>query len=591
MKLRWRFPGSAFAAVLLSLPLAVPAVAAVPLDNGDGTLTDPASGLTWIADPAFAESVGVARWASRAEATALVRAMNAGLVESFGRSDWRLPTPRERGLLAAAGAGPLRRAASSFTGPGLVEVLPVSASALVAGVDAAAIVAVGGVQLSRDVEVIGDVVANEAGGEVAIDRDALIDGDVSGDRVRLDRGVTVTGNVASNQLQAGKATIGSTSSPLSLPVLSMLPPFAVSNPRAGAAAVFVGAGEVLELPAGDYGDVVVASGGTLVLTGDVYQVAGVALDSNARLLFRGASDVRVRDRLSAGSGVEVGPEAGSGLGGADTLFSVGGLDGADGVLGSLPRAVEVGARSTLRANLHAPDGSVHFGQQISFEGAVIAAHVQVDRQGELVLASFWGNRAPIADPQTVATDGASSIAITLTGSDPEGGDLSFSIVDPPDHGSLSTPVPIVPPPLPGRDGGTVQPPVTSASVTYTPSGAGDVADSFTFQVTDPLGSFGTAVVLLQPPGPEAPPPPPPATVVAEDLSATVRGDSTALVGLTAGAPDGVALTYSVVAGSGPVHGVLGPVVASPLLPSRTATVEYTPAAGFTGADGFTFEVC
>jgi hypothetical protein len=80
-------------------------------------------------------------------------------------------------------------------------------------------------------------------------------------------------------------------------------------------------------------------------------------------------------------------------------------------------------------------------------------------------------------------------------------------------------------------------------------------------------------------------------VVAEDLSATVRGGSTGLLGLTAGGPDGVELTYSIVAGSGPAHGVLGPVVASPLLPSRTATVEYTPAAGFTGTDGFTFEVC
>jgi hypothetical protein len=570
-------------------------------DNGDGTITDAATALTWVADPAFAELAGVGALASRAEAIALVRAMNAGQVENFGRTDWRLPTAREQASLdpPAAGPGLRRQAAASRTGPGLVEVRPVSGSALVAGIADAAVVAVHGVLLSRNVEVVGDVVANEGGGptpaagwEVQLDRDARVTGDVAGDNVRLDRGVTVTGTVASNQLAAGKATVGSTSSPLGLPVFSMLPPLAVSLPRDEAPAVAVAPGETLELPAEDYADVTVAGGGTLVLTGGVYQLAGLDLDNGARLLVRAASDVRLRDRLRAGGNVEVGPEAGSGLDGSAAIFSVGGIDGADGVLGSLPRAVEIGARSTFRANLHAPDGSVRLGQQIVFEGAIIAAQVQVDRLGELALASYWGNRPPIADSQTVTLSGTASIAITLTGSDPEGGDLAFSIVDAPDHGTLTAPVPIVPPPVPGRDGGpAVQPPVTSASVTYTPSGAGDEVDSFVFQVADPLGSFGTAVVLLQPAVPEAPPPPPPATVVAGNLNSTVYSDATGILGFTAGAPDGVALTYSLIAGSGPANGVLGSIVAAPLVPSRTASAEYTPAPGFVGLDSFDFEVC
>jgi hypothetical protein len=599
-----RFHGVPFALVVALVACVAASPAGAELrDNGDGTITDPATALTWVADPAFAEEVGVGAWAPRSEAIALVRAMNAGEVENFGRTDWRLPTARERASLdtTAPGSGLRRRTAALRVGPELVEVRPVSGSALVAGIADAAVVAIHGVLLSRNVEVVGDVVANEGGGptlaagwEVQIDRDARVDGDVAGDRVRLDRGVTVTGTVASNQLSAGKATIGSTSSPLGLPVFSMLPPLAVSLPRgeAPAVAVEVAPGETLELPAEDYADVTVAGGGTLVLTGGVYQIAGLDLDTGARLLVRAASDVRLRDRLRAGSNVEVGPEAGSGLDGSATIFSVGGIDGADGVLGSLPRAVEIGARSTFHANLHAPDGSVRFGQQIAFEGAIIAGQVQVDRLGELVLASYWGNRAPIAESQTVTLSGSASIAITLTGSDPEGGDLTFSIVDPPDHGTLTAPVPIVPAPVAGRDGGpAVQPPVTSASVTYTPSGAGDEVDSFVFQVADPLGSFGTAVVVLQPPVPEAPPPPPPATVVAGNLNATVHSDATGILGFTAGAPDGVALTYSLIAGSGPANGVLGSIVASPLVPSRTASAEYTPAPGFVGLDSFDFEVC
>lgn len=602
MALFRRFHDVPFALVLALVACVIAGSAGAELrDNGNGTITDPATALTWVADPAFAELAGGAAWAPRAEAIALVRAMNAGEVENFGRTDWRLPTARERASLdaPAPGSGLRRRAAALRIGPELVEVRPVSGSALVAGIADAAVVAMHSVLLSRNVEVVGDVVANEGGGptlaagwEVQVDRDARVSGDVAGDRVRLDRGVTVTGTVASNQLDSGKAAVGSTSSPLSLPVFAMLPPLAVSVPRAEAPAVAVAPGETLELPAGDYADVTVAGGGTLVLTGGVYQLTGLDLDDGARLLVRAASDVRVRDRLNAGSGVEVGPEGGSGLDGSATIFSVGGIDGADGVLGSLPRAVEVGARSTFRANLHAPDGSVRLHQRTTFEGAIVALAVLVDQRCELSLASYWANRAPVADPQTVLTNGAVSIALTLTGSDPEGGDLSFAIVDPPDHGSVSTPVPIVPPVQPARDGGLpVQPPIESASVTYTPAGAGNVEDAFTFEVSDPLGSFGNAVVTINPPSAEEPPPPPPGTVVAADLASTVRKDAGGILGFTAGAPDGVDLTYSLVAGSGPAHGTLGAIVPGPATPVTTATATYTPDTGFVGSDGFTFEVC
>ena len=587
--------------LLLALVSAAFAAGAAPRDNGDGTVTDSATGLTWIADPEFAAAVGLGSWAPRADAIALVRAMNAGEVENFGRTDWRLPTAREAATLAPAptpGDGPRRLAAPAFTGPGLVSLRPVSGSALVAGLSEAVVVAIESLRLDRGAVVVGDVVVNEGGGagsgwEVQVDRDARIEGNVSGDRVRLDRGVTVVGTVSANQLSAGKASVGATVSPLALPVLSMLPPLAASLPRAGAAAVSVGSGEVRELPAGDYLEVSVAAEGTLVLEGGAYEVADVSLGDGARLLFRAASELRVRGRLSAGSGVEIGPEAGSGLDGADALFAIGGIDGADGVFGSQPRAVEVGSGATIRANLQAPDGSVRLGQQAVLEGAIVAGQVQIDRLARLTLASAWGNQPPTATPQTATTSGASSIVLTLTGSDPEGGDLAFAIVGAPGAGTLSTPVPIVPAPVPGRDGGpTVQPAITSASVTYTPAGSGDVADSFTFQVSDPFGSFGTAVVTLNPPGAnEQPPPPPPGTVVASDLTATVRNDSSGILGFTAAGPDGVGLSYALVAGSGPSHGVLGPIAAGPGAPPVTATASYTPDSGFVGTDGFSFEVC
>lgn len=86
-------------------------------------------------------------------------------------------------------------------------------------------------------------------------------------------------------------------------------------------------------------------------------------------------------------------------------------------------------------------------------------------------------------------------------------------------------------------------------------------------------------------------PPPPGTVVAEDIATTVFRDSAGILGFTAGAPDGVALTYTLVAGTGPVNGTLGDVVPGDGSPSRTATAGYTPNLGFLGSDSFEFQVC
>lgn len=600
----WRFRAVSRVSLslLLALAAALPAAAAVR-DNGDGTLTDLATGLTWVADPGFAAEAGLARWATRAEAIALVRAMNAGRAESFGRRDWRLPTAREAAILRAHEGGadaPRRLALPAGAGPA-VEVRPVSGSALVAGIADAALVAVNSLSIGRQVVVSGDVVVDEAaagatlfpGWGLAIDREAQIEGDVAGDRVRLERDVTVTGTAAANTLERGRGSaVGATSSPLALPVYAMLPPFAVSVPREGAEAVLVGAGEMLELPAGDYLDVEIGVGGTLILTGGVYQLGGIAMEPASRLLFRGASELRLRDRLSIGREAHVGPEEGSGLDGGDAILYVGGLDGDDGVLGSTPPAAWIDRDGSFRANLYVADGSAVFDRGNDLEGAVLARDLALGRDSTVALASFWANRPPTADPQVVETGGAASIVVVLSGDDPEGGDLTFAIADPPDSGSLTVPSPIVPPPVADPERGLVQPAITRATVTYVPDGPGGVEDAFTFTVTDPLGSFGSAVVTIDPGGtPDEPPPPPPAGLVIGDLAGTVRRDVPAILSLTGEAPDGVDLSFALLAGGGPTHGLLGPLTPGPESPVRTASLTYSPAAGFVGGDAFGFEAC
>jgi hypothetical protein len=202
-------------------------------------------------------------------------------------------------------------------------------------------------------------------------------------------------------------------------------------------------------------------------------------------------------------------------------------------------------------------------------------------------SAFAQNQPPAAQPQTVFTQGLEPLTILLRGSDPEGRDLRFAIVEPPRYGSLSDPKEIVPEPeTDPRTGEPVQPPVTSASVVYRPEK--ELPDSFTFAVIDAEGASGVAVVLINPPSNE-PPPPPVTTVIAHDTVADVFRDKQTVLTLTGAAPEKTSLTFAL--RTHPEKGEIGELVQGTEQPRRTATVSYTPARGYTGDDAFELEAC
>jgi len=77
------------------------------------------------------------------------------------------------------------------------------------------------------------------------------------------------------------------------------------------------------------------------------------------------------------------------------------------------------------------------------------------------------NKPPVADPKSVSTDMNVPIPIKLSGSDPEGSILTFSIADLPKHGQLSS--------------------VSGDTVRYTPDKEYSGSDSFTYTVKDNKG--------------------------------------------------------------------------------------------------------
>jgi hypothetical protein len=105
------------------------------------------------------------------------------------------------------------------------------------------------------------------------------------------------------------------------------------------------------------------------------------------------------------------------------------------------------------------------------------------------------NRSPVADDQALTVAQGGSLPITLTGSDPDGDPLAFSIVEDPHEGTLS-----------GSD----------ATLTYTPKPEFSGTDTFGFKANDgkSAAAEGRITIKVTPTG--APPPP------------TVTGSSTVL---------------------------------------------------------------
>ena len=157
------------------------------------------------------------------------------------------------------------------------------------------------------------------------------------------------------------------------------------------------------------------------------------------------------------------------------------------------------------------------------------------------------NGAPTANAQTLSTNEDVALGITLTGSDPEGAALTFA-PGTPSHGTLSG---------------------TGATRIYTPAPNYNGSDSFTFTASDgSLSSPPATVSITVTPVNDAP------TANGQSVSTTQNVQRS--ITMTGSDPEGTALTFSPGA---PSHGTLS---------GTGATRTYTPTAGYTGPDSFTF---
>lgn len=214
-------------------------------------------------------------------------------------------------------------------------------------------------------------------------------------------------------------------------------------------------------------------------------------------------------------------------------------------------AAQVYARVT--ASTSGNDGLVKLDGQALLKGSIVANWLEVQGQGHVVLFDYDGstptNHPPMANALQVQATEDTPEAVALTGSDPDGDALTFTITTPPAHGALSGNAP---------------------ALIYTPATNYSGPDAFVFKVNDGQLDSALATVSLNVIAVNDPP-------VADAQTVTLAEDDSATILLTGTDVEGAVLSFQVV--DPPAHGTLS---------GTGAEVTYTPVANFNGTDTFRF---
>ncbi|MGH9877708.1 MAG: Ig-like domain-containing protein, partial [Nitrososphaerales archaeon] len=171
------------------------------------------------------------------------------------------------------------------------------------------------------------------------------------------------------------------------------------------------------------------------------------------------------------------------------------------------------------------------------------------------------NDAPVANNINYTTPEDIPVEIDLTGSDEEQSELEFTIVTPPENGTL----------------GTITQSVDDASVLYTPNANFFGTDSFTFMVNDTAAlAIDTAAVNITITAVNDPP-------IADDDIVTIEGNSAATLDILANDDDDDGDTLTIISTSSPSNGNVTII-------GNGTSVMYTPDLNFIGVDSFDYSI-
>ena len=207
------------------------------------------------------------------------------------------------------------------------------------------------------------------------------------------------------------------------------------------------------------------------------------------------------------------------------------------------------------------DSTIHYVPTTDFYGNDIFTYTITDGTatvvGSVAVKIQAVNDAPIASGRNITTSEDLSVTDTLSGSDIDSNQLTFSIVNGSAHGQVTLLDP------------------TTGSFRYTPQANWSGNDSFTYRVNDgSLNSNTATVAIAVAPVNDSP--------VAQNLTFSVTSVDGVLNTLAASDVDGDSLIYAIAS-----QPALGQVY---LQNTATGNFRYTPAGKGTGTDSFTYFV-
>ena len=215
--------------------------------------------------------------------------------------------------------------------------------------------------------------------------------------------------------------------------------------------------------------------------------------------------------------------------------------------GTLGPVTSTGA--TTATVVYTPDAGFHGSD--SFTHKANDGNDGGNAESNVATVSITVNDPPVANGADVSTNEDNAITITLTGSDPNGDFITFSIVSGPVHGSL---------------GAVTSTGAVAATVVYTASSDFNGVDSFSYKTNDgTVDSDAVTISITVNPVNDRP------TAIGQNVG---TGEDTAVIVVLKGSDiDGDTLAFSTV--TGPAHGALSEATSATSTP---AALLYTPDA-------------
>ncbi|MFC1558519.1 YCF48-related protein, partial [candidate division KSB1 bacterium] len=211
---------------------------------------------------------------------------------------------------------------------------------------------------------------------------------VKANRIKIGRKAVVGGDIYYNKLKNHGTIEGQMITPLELPLLEELPPFKTGTP--GDENIVVRVKRELVLEPNNYGYINVKTKGKIIFTGGIYNIKALHAGTNSKLVFRGASEIRIANKFNTDLRVYTGPEEGANIDASDIIFYIAGMNGRKGKINSIPKAAEIGMKNKTFANFYVPNGTLVLRTKTEATGSFIGKDVIVGIRTKVALNSYYG---------------------------------------------------------------------------------------------------------------------------------------------------------------------------------------------------------